>query len=288
MSNTKVTRKEGDMPGETPGDLEAMLNKPLKKVEVGPFTRKVCKILGERLSTEFDIPLPKNSDYNSVSSYLDSVLWSYLTNSEIVDYEAGIRKDKRKDKKKAAKFSPTDLKRPKSSYMMYADDTRQSVRDENPGLRFSELTTIIANKWNKLREDDPNLYEMYAERARVAQNAYYAEFERQRQEAIENCEFDEPKPKRATNAAFLYSNDKKNLEKASKEGYTKFGEQRKYLSEKWRNLSEKKKKPYLELALKDKERYEKEMEEYNARQVERRKRKEERENAAEATSVVAE
>lgn len=78
-------------------------------------------------------------------------------------------------------------------------------------------------------------------------------------------------PKRAQSAYFHFTNDKRpkimeDLKK--KDGKIDVTFVSKELGEQWRNMSEKKKKPYEEKAKKDKERYDKEMAEYNSKNTE--------------------
>ena len=73
-------------------------------------------------------------------------------------------------------------------------------------------------------------------------------------------------PKRAQSAYFHFSSDKRQAimdELKKKDGKVDVTLVSKELGAMWKDLSDKKKKPYEVKANKDKERYEKEMEEYN-------------------------
>ena len=77
---------------------------------------------------------------------------------------------------------------------------------------------------------------------------------------------DPNKPKRAQSAYFIFSNEKRpDLMKKAKEngGKVDVTVVSKELGKMWSELSDKKKKPYEKIAAQDKERYKKEMEEYN-------------------------
>ena len=66
-------------------------------------------------------------------------------------------------------------------------------------------------------------------------------------------------------AYFLFSNENRESVKKSLPEGTKVTAIASALGGKWRGMSDKEKAPYEELAIKDKERYQKEMEEYNSR-----------------------
>ena len=75
-------------------------------------------------------------------------------------------------------------------------------------------------------------------------------------------------PKRPNSAYFIFSNEKRPslMEKSKKEnGKVAVTDVSKELGKMWKELNAKKKKPFEEKAVKDKERYEKEMAEYNAK-----------------------
>ena len=75
-------------------------------------------------------------------------------------------------------------------------------------------------------------------------------------------------PKRPNSAYFIFSNEKRPslMEKSKKEnGKVAVTDVSKELGKMWKELNAKKKKPFEDKAVKDKERYEKEMAEYNAK-----------------------
>lgn len=76
---------------------------------------------------------------------------------------------------------------------------------------------------------------------------------------------DPNKPKRAANPYTFFSREYRDTFKKKNNGAKiNFTEMNKTLGESWRKLSDKKKKKYNDLAEKDKERYQNEMEQYNA------------------------
>ena len=48
-----------------------------------------------------------------------------------------------------------DLNKPKSArsaYLYFCNENRQKIRDDNPDLKITEITKILANQWNELNE----------------------------------------------------------------------------------------------------------------------------------------
>ena len=92
----------------------------------------------------------------------------------------------------------------------------------------------------------------------------------QREELLDNkfklkAKKDPNKPKRAANPYTFFSREYRDTYKKKNNGAKiNFTEMNKTLGESWRKLSDKKKKKYNDLAEKDKERYQNEMEQYNA------------------------
>ena len=76
---------------------------------------------------------------------------------------------------------------------------------------------------------------------------------------------DPNKPKRAANPYTFFSREyRENFKKKNNGAKFNFTEMNKTLGQSWRKLSDKKKKKYNDLAEKDRERYQTEMEQYNA------------------------
>lgn len=69
--------------------------------------------------------------------------------------EAGAKKETKQKKKK----DPNAPKRAMSSYMFFANDNRDSVRAENPGIAFGEIGKILGTKWKAMSEAKKKPYE---------------------------------------------------------------------------------------------------------------------------------
>ncbi|KAI7516758.1 hypothetical protein KC343_g23209 [Hortaea werneckii] len=53
-------------------------------------------------------------------------------------------------------------KRGLSAYMFFANDQRDKVREENPGIKFGEVGKILGEKWKGLNDKQKAPYEAKA------------------------------------------------------------------------------------------------------------------------------
>ncbi|GES58528.1 non-histone chromosomal protein 6 [Aspergillus terreus] len=57
------------------------------------------------------------------------------------------------------KKDPNAPKRGLSAYMFFANENRDKVREENPGITFGQVGKMLGEKWKALSEDDRRPYE---------------------------------------------------------------------------------------------------------------------------------
>ena len=72
------------------------------------------------------------------------------------------------DKKNNKNKSDGNIDKPKrtlSGYQLFSKDIRNKVKDENPNSTQQEITKIIAEKWNYLKENDKEKYQEYLDKA---------------------------------------------------------------------------------------------------------------------------
>ncbi|KUI60451.1 Non-histone chromosomal protein 6 [Cytospora mali] len=88
----------------------------------------------------------------------------------------GAGKDKRRTKK-----DPNAPKRGLSAYMFFANEQRQSVRDDNPDVTFGQVGKILGERWKALNEKQRAPYDAKAaadkKRYEDEKQAYNAEQE---------------------------------------------------------------------------------------------------------------
>ncbi|KAL8916940.1 MAG: hypothetical protein Q9208_008261 [Pyrenodesmia sp. 3 TL-2023] len=60
------------------------------------------------------------------------------------------------------KKDPNAPKRGLSAYMFFANDNRDSVREENPGITFGQVGKVLGEKWKALNATQRKPYEARA------------------------------------------------------------------------------------------------------------------------------
>lgn len=72
------------------------------------------------------------------------------------------RKSKAKADGGKRKKDPNAPKRGLSAYMFFANDQRDKVREDNPGIKFGEVGKILGERWKALSEKQRAPYEARA------------------------------------------------------------------------------------------------------------------------------
>ncbi|CAI5759276.1 unnamed protein product [Candida verbasci] len=69
------------------------------------------------------------------------------------------------ERKKASrkKKDPEAPKRSLSAYMFFANENRDIVRAENPGISFGQVGKVLGDKWKALSDDDKAPYQSKAD-----------------------------------------------------------------------------------------------------------------------------
>ncbi|TKA26111.1 Non-histone chromosomal protein 6 [Salinomyces thailandicus] len=60
------------------------------------------------------------------------------------------------------KKDPNMPKRGLSAYMFFANDQREKVREENPGIKFGEVGKVLGERWKGLNEKQKAPYDAKA------------------------------------------------------------------------------------------------------------------------------
>ncbi|KAF4777792.1 HMG box protein [Colletotrichum scovillei] len=76
--------------------------------------------------------------------------------------KAATKRGAAKDTKKRAKKDPNAPKRGLSAYMFFANEQRENVREENPGISFGQVGKILGERWKALNEKQRGPYEAKA------------------------------------------------------------------------------------------------------------------------------
>jgi len=176
--------------------------------------------------------------------------------------------------KDSKKKKEDDLGRPRrglSSFMIFANERRGEIKLQFPTIKITEIGKKLGEHWNALTEEERKKYE---EESRREHQRYLKEMEVWRIQypnAIEpprrRKKFggklkDPRKPKRAM-SSFMFFMNQKRPQVRQERPELKLQELGKVFSEKWKALNAEEKKVYEEMAKKDKERSEIEMDAYN-------------------------
>jgi len=74
--------------------------------------------------------------------------------------KASGRKSKSRVEKK--KKDPNAPKRGLSAYMFFANEQRENVREENPGISFGQVGKVLGERWKALNDKQRGPYEAKA------------------------------------------------------------------------------------------------------------------------------
>lgn len=268
-------------------------SKKLKVEEVEVASKSLVEELGEDIPEDSD---EEDDDYNSdnasESSSGDDSDDSGLV--EIASSEGKSKKRKKSDsgsgkqasKKKAGKpekKQKKDKNAPKgaqSAYILFGNDVRASIKEATPGISATDVMKEIGSKWKELSKEEKAPYE---EKAAQDKSRYQEELATYNdKKAAEGSDEDDEDEDEEDSPAKKKKQKKKKDENAPKKpssAYIFFGQSARAsikaknpdmppkeimreLGVQWKAMSAEEKKPYEEMARKDKQRHEDELEVY--------------------------
>ncbi|XP_057421825.1 high mobility group B protein 6-like [Lotus japonicus] len=206
-------------------------------------------------------------------------------------------KEKEQDKKeKKKKNGGSETKRPSPPYILWMKDQWSEIKKSNPEAEFKEISNMLGAKWKTVSAEEKKPYE---ERYHAEKEAYllvtakekreieamklleeehkqktamelleqYMQFKQETEkEGKKNKKEKDPlKPKHPMSAYFLFTNERRAALLAEN---MKVLEVPKVTAEEWKNMTEEQKRPYEEMAKKNKENYALEMEAYKQKKDE--------------------
>ncbi|KAI7460754.1 hypothetical protein KC357_g8879 [Hortaea werneckii] len=184
-------------------------------------------------------------------------------------------------------------KRSLPAYMLFANDQRDKVREDNPDIKFGEVGKLLVKKWKALNDEQKAPYDAKAaadkkryEEEKAAYEEWNAAYEEEKAAyeekkaaytasfptsyrrffSLANASTVPKMPKRGLSNYMMFVKDQHNKACEDNPG-AKRGEVVKILGEKWKGLNDEQKAPYDAKAAADKKRYEEEKaayEEWNA------------------------
>lgn len=71
---------------------------------------------------------------------------------------------------------PNPPKKPMSAFFLYKDEVLKSVQQQNPNLKFTDLTKLIGEKWQKESEESKKKYQQSYEAAKKIYDAQFKDY----------------------------------------------------------------------------------------------------------------
>lgn len=186
-----------------------------------------------------------------------------------------------KPKKRAQLDGPKKLPKianPRTAWSLFSNEHRQRVRNENPGISFGRVSTMLSEMWNKsISEEERAKYVALAAADKIRYTNELAQLSEEDRAALAKSakdkklaknkkKRDENKPKRPR-TAFTYYVSEERPQFVKDHPEADFKEIGKLMGAAWKRLSEEDRSKYEKMAEGDKERYTREMHSYKARLV---------------------
>ncbi|KAE8722226.1 High mobility group B protein 6 [Hibiscus syriacus] len=201
---------------------------------------------------------------------------------------------------KEKKNGGSEKKRPSPPYILWCKDQWKEIKKENPEADFKEVSNILGAKWKNITAEEKKPYEeiyraekeaylqVMAKERRETEAMKLLEDENKQKSAMElleqylqfkqeadkettkkktKKERDPLKPKQPMSAFFLFSNERRAALLAEDKS-NNILDVAKITGEEWKNMTEEQRRPYDEMAKKNKEKFMEEMEVYKQRKEE--------------------
>jgi len=205
---------------------------------------------------------------------------SYVRPSDEELLQLAASKKGKKGKKRPK--DPNAPKRPKSSYLFFCEDKRDLVKEAEPELKATEVTSKLGQLWKALSEKQKQKYVKKADQAKEHYNEEMKSYVRPSDEELAKLEASKPKrkgskkgkgkskrkesgaPKRPMTAFLLFSMEKREEVKADNPDL-KGTDISKELGRMWKDdfADAESRAKWVDQAEKEKERYKKEMASFN-------------------------
>lgn len=158
-------------------------------------------------------------------------------------------------KKRVAKAKSNAPKRPMSAFFLYMKDNRETIKRENPTAEFTQIPKIGSEQWTSLKPAQKSKYLALAEKEKQRYATEMLTYVPSPEDKKKKRKKKDPNaPKRPTSAYIFYVNSRSDRVRKEHPDY-KMTEVMKSLGAEWRALDDRSKKPFQDMALKDKNRY---------------------------------
>mmetsp|Transcript_43562 Transcript_43562/g.92618 ORF Transcript_43562/g.92618 Transcript_43562/m.92618 type:complete len:384 (-) Transcript_43562:268-1419(-) len=175
---------------------------------------------------------------------------------------------------------PNAPKRNMSAYLLYQNCMREQFKAQNPGMTFGQLAKYTSHMYKCLSLEEKNRWEAHAAQDKARYEAEMTTYvpppgydatgnlveDRRLNKKYMKKQKDPDQPKRARGSFVFFTFDMRPKVMEEYPGI-KFVDMGVVLGERWRALPAAEKQKYEEMAQEDKQRFNKEMEEYSAKRV---------------------
>ena len=126
-------------------------------------------------------------------------LWPVLDSESLEDRKKKIKGQRKRATKRADKYKPSNLTKPKQAIHLYRADYKKDIISN--GGKFD--TAEFNEAWKNLDEDTR---ETYQKQYRKAMEQYEKDYAKAMKQAIHDGEYEAPKPKRPLSGYFMFCN----------------------------------------------------------------------------------
>lgn len=254
QSNAYAMSAMSEMSATKFTDLLSELIKKEIETTLVRFRGKICKDL-ETDEDDIDIDISKFAQ-NTVKKIVESQDYNNIV-------EKVYKKD---DDKKKEKKDPEAPKGPKNAFIFFCNDRRSEIKEENPDMKPTEITKKIGEMWKQVDSIEKAQYQEMAEEDKKRYSDQLESYEpkdgfKNPKSPKKNKKEENPSPKRTRSAYIYFCTEKRGEVKKSKPSISNT-DILSELGKMWKTLNDKKKKPFIDMANKDKKRYEEEMKNY--------------------------
>ncbi|CAI2369101.1 unnamed protein product [Moneuplotes crassus] len=119
--------------------------------------KEMAEIFGDIARSFSRLAQLMGADTGEVPSLIKSKGKSSKASKADKDKQDKSAKNKKQKKSKADK-DPNAPKKPLTAFMLYTNKRRSEVMKANPGMKITEISTIIGKEWKELTEEEKNIW----------------------------------------------------------------------------------------------------------------------------------
>lgn len=259
--------------GPLPDDIRETVASIMREEGVNYLT---SKILRQRLAAKYNIEFAshKAALERIVADLMQLPEFKRQLENAVMKAENTAKKNAANSKKRSSdtKESVSNAKKTKkekkpenfpkkalSSYFFFLNDQREKIKAENPDTKTTEIAHLVGKMWAEASDVVKAKYKKLADADKERYDRELSEYKKNggadfKRGGNKKKTKDKDAPKRSISAYIFFSNDFR-----TKHPELSVTELSKAAGAAWKGLSDEMKKPYEAMALKDKERYQREI-----------------------------